>query len=157
VESSLSVICACPSRVAIPDHNARPLSAISAGARCGPSKRTTRDAQTGSSGFGAIAASSPRTRMETARLPSGNPRSPQNRLLSGFSEPQLVQCIGLPGKQATHPSYIPFRFSGEHSSRLDPPRNSASGSVRRFSMTALPYLQLRVDRRLRPANPICQL
>jgi hypothetical protein len=32
------------------------------------------------------------------------------------------------------------------------------GGVRcRFSMTALPYLQLRVDRRLGPANPICKL
>jgi hypothetical protein len=34
--------------------------------------------------------------------------------------------------------------------------NAASGSVRRFSMTALPYLHLRVDRRLGPANLICR-
>ena len=29
---------------------------------------------------------------------SGDPQLPQNRLLPGFSEPQLVQRIGLPGK-----------------------------------------------------------
>src|SRR5882672_10810268 len=45
---------------------------------------------------------------------------------------------------------MPLLRAWTGSPRLEPPRNSASGSVRHFSMTALTYLQLRVDRRLGP-------
>ena len=49
------------------------------------------------------------------RLPSGDPQSPQNRLLSEFSEPQLVQRIGLLGKTRDPPLLYhpaPVRGSG---------------------------------------------
>jgi hypothetical protein len=76
------------------------------------------------------------------------PRRAQS-VVAGLSPEILFNSITVVGRSAV---LGPLRFSGERSPQLEAPRNSASGPFDRFSIAALPYLALRVDRRLGPAT-----